>query len=182
MHNGGAGTARTLCGKLTNSGGGRLNQDSGYSWGASYATPAEPLQILHERLLNKYNVSPDTASNRLDRLVGKMRPLGPEALYIQKTYVLLGMPPGELFEGHPIYWSGVEIYGNYILIKKSGGCQRHVTALKNRRWKISRNFMPEFGSLWRLQILLQNLKWCESRQVCKFDQRHRCVLEDERPQ
>ena len=64
-----------------------------------------------------------------------MRPLEPEVLYIQKTYVLLGMPPGELFGGYPICWSGAASYGNCILIEKSGDCQRHVTALKNRPLK-----------------------------------------------
>lgn len=98
----------------------------------TYAISVEPLQMLHEWLLNKYDVSPDTASNRLDRLVGEMRPLAPEVLDIQETYVLLGRPPGELFEGDPGYWSGVGSYGNCVLIEKGGDCQHHLTALKER--------------------------------------------------
>ena len=104
----------------------------------TYAEPdIKPLRTFHEWLLDEYDVSPDAAPGRLDRLVGDMAPLAPEVLQIKETEVLLNLVPEELkkTDSDWTYWAVVADYGYCAIVEKRIDCSHHLAEAEERAWE-----------------------------------------------
>lgn len=101
----------------------------------TYITPVKPLRILHEWMLDEYDVHPDMASSRLDRLVGDMRPLALEILKIKETEALLDRVPMELKDADPTYWAVVGDYGHCTIVEERADCAQYLAEAEARAWE-----------------------------------------------
>lgn len=101
----------------------------------TYITPVKPLQTLHKWLLTEHNVQQDTASTRLNQLVGDMRPLAQEVLQIKETEALLDVLPAELKDADPTYWAAVRDYGYCVIIEERTDCAQYLVVAEARAWE-----------------------------------------------
>ncbi|MCY4491623.1 MAG: hypothetical protein OXC46_09230 [Thaumarchaeota archaeon] len=90
----------------------------------------EPLQKLHTYLEAEYPINATTPS--LQDMFGDMSVLTPEILEIKETTALFGLPPEELLEEEPGYWSAVGWYGSCEIIDNGTDCAKYLERAKAR--------------------------------------------------